>query len=126
MIVELTNMCLIHYEDKILFLNRTKSSWPGITFPGGHVEEGESIYDSVIREVKHETGLDIYNLKFVEIVEWNTNKNREISLLFEADARGNKTASSGEGKVFWAKLEDINPKDYSLDFDLILRKYKLI
>lgn len=28
-------------------------------FPGGHVEPGESLLQSVIREMKEETGLDI-------------------------------------------------------------------
>ena len=38
-----------------------RKDWPGFTFPGGHVEDDESIVDSVIREVKEETGLNIQN-----------------------------------------------------------------
>lgn len=33
----------------------------GLTFPGGHIEKGESFVDSVIREVYEETGLTIEN-----------------------------------------------------------------
>lgn len=57
-----TNMCMI-YDDKgnILVQDRKNPDWPGITFPGGHVEPGESFVCSVIREVKEETGLDIEN-----------------------------------------------------------------
>ncbi len=126
MIVELTNMCLIHYDNKILFLNRKKTSWPGITFPGGHVEDNESVYTSVIREVKEETGLELENLRFVDIIEWNVKENREISLLFEADATSNKIISSTEGEVFFADLDEVGKENYSQDFDLILKKYKLI
>lgn len=36
--VTLTNMCMIKDKDKILVLNRTDPVWPGLTFPGGHVE----------------------------------------------------------------------------------------
>ena len=38
--VVLTNMCMV-YDDNgnILVQNRTKNTWPGITFPGGHVEK---------------------------------------------------------------------------------------
>ena len=38
-----TNMCMI-YDDNgnILIQNRQNKDWPGITFPGGHVEKGES------------------------------------------------------------------------------------
>ena len=63
-IVELTNMCMIidKINNKILVQNRLKNDWPGLTFPGGHVENGEGIIPSTIREIKEETGLDIKNL----------------------------------------------------------------
>lgn len=58
----LTNMCMV-YDDNgnVLVQDRVDPNWPGITFPGGHVEHGESFVASVIREVKEETGLDITN-----------------------------------------------------------------
>ena len=61
--VELTNMVMVKDEStgKLLVQERVKS-WKGISFPGGHVEPGESFVDSAIREVKEETGLDIRNL----------------------------------------------------------------
>ena len=51
--VILTNMCMIcDGKGKVVVQNRTNPNWPGITFPGGHIEYGESVVDSVIREVK--------------------------------------------------------------------------
>ena len=38
--VIITNICLIYKDDEILVQERTKKDWPGITFPGGHVEKG--------------------------------------------------------------------------------------
>ncbi len=56
--VELTNLCMIKDGDKYLLQNRVKKDWQGYTFPGGHIEPGESIVQSAIREVKEETGLN--------------------------------------------------------------------
>ncbi len=46
----MTNMCLIYRDDEILVLDKVDDEEiTGITFPGGHIGEYESITDSVIR-----------------------------------------------------------------------------
>ena len=63
-------MCLIkNSEGKLLFLNRKKSTWPGITFPGGHVENNETYLESVVREIKEEKyGKKFDPVKFHEAI----------------------------------------------------------
>lgn len=65
--VILTNMCMI-YDDKgnTLVENKIRKQGNGLIFPGGHVEERESIVDSMICEIKEETGLTISNLEFCD------------------------------------------------------------
>lgn len=57
--IELTNMCLVYDDEKILVEKKETKYAGGLVFPGGHVEAGESLRDSVIREIKEETGLYI-------------------------------------------------------------------
>ena len=41
--VVLTNMCMVYDgEGNMLVQDRLNPEWPGVTFPGGHVEPGES------------------------------------------------------------------------------------
>ena len=68
---ELMNICMIYDNNgNVLMQNRRKKSWPGVTFPGGHVEPWEALVPSVIREIKEETGLDIENVKLCGVKEW--------------------------------------------------------
>ena len=60
---ELCNMCMItDPEGRVLVqerLPKPSNAWSGLTFPGGHVEPGETVVASVIREVHEGTGLTI-------------------------------------------------------------------
>ena len=59
----LTNMCMVTDGSRVLVQQRSDPKWPGIVFPGGHVEPGESFVDSTVREVYDETGLTVSNLR---------------------------------------------------------------
>ena len=74
----LTNMCMIYDGSCILVLDRMNPDWPGITFPGGHVEPKESFVDSVIREVKEETGVDASIVKYVGKSQYSFNTSQDV------------------------------------------------
>ncbi len=80
--VEFVNMCMIKNGDKVLVQDRVSPDWPGITFPGGHVERGESFVDAVIREVKEETGLIISKPQLCGIKNWYDDKDYRYVVLF--------------------------------------------
>ncbi len=80
--VEFVNMCLIKNGDKVLVQDRVSPNWPGITFPGGHVERGESFVDAVIREVKEETGLTISKPQLCGIKDWYDDADYRYVVLF--------------------------------------------
>lgn len=56
-------------EDK-LFLMRSHKWRNRYVVPGGHIELGERMEDALRREVKEETGLDIYDIEFLMFQEF--------------------------------------------------------
>lgn len=44
--VIMTNMCMVFSENRVLVQDKTDDDYSGITFPGGHVERGESFTDA--------------------------------------------------------------------------------
>lgn len=109
--VELTVLCLLQDGKMLLLQNRVKEDWKGYTFPGGHVEPGESFVDAVKREMKEETGLDILNPRLVGIKQFPIEKGRYIVLLFKATEFTGTIVSSDEGEMEWIdvdKLADVN------------------
>ncbi len=118
---EITNMVMVEDKSngKVLVQERVKS-WKGISFPGGHVEPGESFVDSAIREVKEETGLDIRNLKSCGVIHWSHSEklNRYIVFLYKTnDFSGNLIEETEEGKVFWVDPKELNNLPLSENFE---------
>lgn len=114
----LTNMCMICSGDRVLVQDRKDPDWPGITFPGGHVEPGESFVDSVIREVREETGLVISDVRLCGVKQW-THKDGEyryIVLFFRTDCFTGELRSSDEGEVFWINKADLYSYPLAQDF----------
>lgn len=105
----ITNMCMI-YDDKgnVLVQDRDKKEFPGITFPGGHIEHGESFVESVKREVFEETGLSIENPQICGIKDWiNDDGSRYMVILYKTNKFSGEIIPSDEGDVFWTKFEEI-------------------
>lgn len=106
--IELTNMCFIYDENRILVQERRGTNG-GLIFPGGHVEDGESLRDSVIREIKEETGLTIYNPQPCGYKDWiQEDGSRYIVLLYKTNEFEGDIVSSEEGNVYWLDRKDIN------------------
>lgn len=105
--VELTVLCLISNGDKVLLQNRVKNDWRGYALPGGHVEPGESFVDAVIREMREETGLTVYNPKLVGIKQFPIDNGRYIVFLFKTAEYTGNLQSSDEGMMEWISREDL-------------------
>ncbi len=105
--VILTNMCMIQRGSEVLVEDKVSRWGSGIIFPGGHVEEHEPVVDSVIREMKEETGLTIENPVPCGFKDWiNEDGSRYLVLLYKTDRFSGELRSSEEGRVFWTTREE--------------------
>ena len=123
--VELTNMCMIcDGKGNVLVQNKKNHpTWSGWNFPGGHVEKGEYVTPSVIREMKEETGLTVENPRFCGIKEFHKMKDgkRYIVFLYVADRFSGELKASAEGEVFWYPLSELSKSSELIDgFDEML------
>ena len=113
--VELTSMCMISDGNGNILVQDRVKSWCGIAFPGGHVEKYESIVDSVVREVKEETGLTISHPRLCGI---------SVCFLFATETFDGELMSSDEGENFWIKREDIGNYRLAPMFELMLEEFE--
>ena len=101
-------------------LPKATNPWCGLTFPGGHVEAGESITASTVREIREETGLTVSNLRMCGVVEWETIGERTdgspaeveanskyIVFMFRTSTYTGELNSSTEGCMEWMTLDEM-------------------
>ena len=119
--VEFTNLCMVRDGDRVLVMDRKKEDWPGITFPGGHVEAGESFTEAVIREVKEETGLRIASSQMCGMKDWVEDDIRYVVLFYKTEKFEGDLIYSEEGEVWWENLKELPNLDLSLDMEDMLR-----
>ena len=118
----LTNMCLIENKKtkEVLTINRVKD-WCGVAFPGGHIEEGEPIVLSVIREIKEETNLDIDNLIFCGIRDWYDpiENERNIVFMFKTSTYSGNLIEDNVDDI--CEFEEFDKRQYCItDFSQII------
>ena len=96
--------------------------WPGVTFPGGHVEPGEAFVNSVIREVQEETGLTVLNPVLCGTKQFQTEEDaRYVVFFYKADRFTGTLKSSEEGQVFWVERKDLAKYPLSMDMEAMVQ-----
>lgn len=113
-----TTMCMIQNDEDCVLVQERTGPWPGLAFPGGHVEPGESFVDCVKREVWEETGLRLVNPQLRGVKQFPTDEGaRYVVLLFWADRFEGTLRASNEGNVFWIRREELSRRRLSDSFE---------
>lgn len=108
--VQLLNMLMIEKDGKVLVLDKVKKQgWEGLTFPGGKVEKGETLAQSVRREAREETGLSIGRVSFCGFIQWVVKEEdlRMTGLLYKTSDFTGELQESAEGPLQWMTLEEL-------------------
>ena len=108
----LTTLCYIERDGRYLMLHRiskkddvNKGKWIGV---GGHLEEGESPEECLLREVYEETGLTLASWQYRGIVTFSQEGyGTEYMFLYTADGFDGTPRACDEGVLKWIPKEEI-------------------
>ncbi|MBQ9198505.1 MAG: 8-oxo-dGTP diphosphatase [Clostridia bacterium] len=108
----LTTLCYIERDGQWLMMNRIKKQrdenagkWIGV---GGHLEEGESPEECIVREVREETGMTLKSPRLRGIITFILPKwGNEIAFLYTGEADGEPTADCPEGILRWIGIDQV-------------------
>jgi len=109
---EPTAGALIFNEEGQIFLMKSHKWKNKYVIPGGHIELGESAEAALKREVKEETGLDVFDPVFICFLEfvfddafWK--KKHFLFLDYACKTKSKKVVLNSEGQEFiWTSLEE--------------------
>lgn len=122
---EFTTLCMVYDKDKILVQDRVDKKWPGVCFPGGHVEHSESFIESVKRELLEETGLTIENPRLCGVKQFQTrNEERYVVLFFKTNQFSGELTGSKEGGVFWIPRDQLGNYRLADDFEAMVKVFE--
>ena len=123
---------IIMCDRKILLEKRKNDPGKGRwSVPGGVVELGENVTQTVIREVKEETGLDVAEPEHIDVVDQITrDENGRIKYHFViidylVDLKGGTLkAASDADELEWVSLDDVEKCDLTGTFRAFFERNK--
>lgn len=99
-----------------------RGAWSGmLNGLGGHIEKGESPYDSAMREIREETGLDPEGLRLCGVVIVDVGSDPGIGLyVFVGEAPPGSPSASPEGEPVWQDIDRLEELDLVEDLPALI------
>jgi len=125
---------LISYNDEYLFIKQNKvgGAYPNtLHIPGGGLEDDETPLEGIVREIKEETGLSVYDVSPFDFdddyVEFRGEHVQFIFLRFTAKSRSKDAiAGSDANEILWVSKGDLLKYSHNPPSLRLLKKARLI
>ncbi|WP_343842344.1 8-oxo-dGTP diphosphatase [Salinibacillus aidingensis] len=120
--------CVLQYEDHILMLKKPRRNW--YAAPGGKMEPGEHIQQSVRREFSEETGLTLVDPELKGVFTFVIKEDDQTIdewMMFTFSGRqyqGTLNEYCREGELEWVPVSDVLNKDMA-EGDQVIYKHIL-
>ena len=111
---------ILNEKNKVLIMSRKTDDFMGgiDELPSGNMEQGENIYDSLIREVKEETNLDVVNVKLYigsfDYISGKGKKARQYNFVLDVKNTGNIILTEYD-EYKWLTIEEIRKSNKITD-----------
>ena len=109
-----------------LLLTRYRTGFAYNAFIAGFTEIGETVEETVMREVMEETGIRVKNIRYYKSQPWGTANDLLLGFYCEVDGNDTITMDCQELKYAkWVQREEIvlQPGDFSLTNEM-MRRFK--
>ena len=107
----LTTLCYLERDGRYLMLHRTKKKhdmnpdkYIGV---GGHLEQGESPEECILREVREETGYTLTRFRLRGVITFVIDDLDAYTFLYTADGFEGRPIACTEGDLEWIEMEKV-------------------
>ena len=111
-------------QDHLLLARNARASFPHFSLIAGYVEIGETLEETVMREVMEEVGLRIKNIRYIGSQAWGLSQAEMVGFTAELEGSNQVHLQISElSEARWFHRNEItpNPEPLSLSFDMIER-----
>ena len=111
-IKNVVGVIILNEKNQILIMSRKTDDFMGgiDELPSGNMEQGENIYDAIIREVKEETNIDVVNVKSYigsfDYISGSGKKARQYNFVLDVKNTENIILTEHD-KYKWLTIEEI-------------------
>jgi len=121
----LTVASIVEHDGRFLLVEETCSGRVVINQPAGHLEEGESLLDAVVRETLEETACRIRPTAFTGAYQWRSPHNKTyVRFCFSAECLEQEVTQQLDAGIFhvlWLTRDELQRRHENLRSPMVLQ-----